>query len=71
MIDPRTGGMSTSDLVQVTVVASSACEAETTATTALLMNSAEACGWLRSLDLTGVLLTRDADLFTDEEPDHG
>ena len=37
VIDPRTGTMSSSDLVQVTVVADHAWEAEVTATTALLM----------------------------------
>ena len=60
VIDPRTGSMSTSDLVQVTVVAGSAWEAEVTATTALLKTSVDAARWLGDRDTVAVLLTADA-----------
>ena len=72
VIDPRTGSMSISDLVQVTVVADEAWQAEVMATTALLMTSDEALGWLRDRDITAILLTADrAVVTTDEEDDHG
>ncbi len=71
VIDPRTGTMSTSDLVQVTIVAGTAWEAETLATTALLMSSTEAAAWIHPLDVTGILLTADHDLQTDEEHARG
>jgi FAD:protein FMN transferase len=71
VIDPRTGGMSTSALVQVTVVAGSACAAETTATTALLQSPDDAAAWLQARDLTGILLTSDAEFATDEEHHDG
>ena len=71
VIDPRTGTMSTSDLVQVTIVAGTAWEAETLATTALLMPSTEAAAWIQTRDVTGILLTADRDLQTDEEHARG
>jgi thiamine biosynthesis lipoprotein len=67
VIDPRTGSMSTSDLVQATVIAGTAWEAETMATTALLMSSMEATHWLRERETTGILLTAHGELHTDEE----
>jgi thiamine biosynthesis lipoprotein len=71
VIDPRTGTMSTSDLVQVTIVAGTAWQAETLATTALLMPSADADAWLKRLDITAILLTADSDLPADEEHARG
>lgn len=70
VIDPRTGAMSTSDLVQATVVAGTAWEAEVTATTALLLDSRAAQAWLREHGVTGILLTENDLLHTDEE-NHG
>ena len=72
VIDPRTGSMSISDLVQVTVVSDEAWQAEVLATTALLMTSDEAERWLRDSDITAILLTADnAVVTTDEEERHG
>ena len=71
VIDPRTGTMGASDLLQVTVVAGSAWEAEVTATTALLMTADEATAWLRSADRTAVLITADRIILTDDEGHHG
>jgi len=72
LIDPRTGSMSISDLVQVTVVADEAWHAEVLATTALLMTSDDAERWLRDREITAILLTTDrAVVTTDEEDDHG
>jgi thiamine biosynthesis lipoprotein len=72
VIDPRTGSMSVSDLVQVTVVSDEAWNAEVLATTALLMTSDEAERWLRDRDITAILLTTDrAVVTTDEEGRHG
>ena len=72
VIDPRTGSMSISDLVQVTVVSDEAWQAEVIATTALLMTSDEAERWLRDREITAILLTTDrAVVTTDEEDDHG
>ena len=69
VIDPRTGRMSTGDLVQVTVVADEAWQAEVTATTALLMPAQEAFDWLREQDVTAILLTEDQMLVTSESTD--
>jgi thiamine biosynthesis lipoprotein ApbE len=63
--------MSTSDLVQVTIVAGTAWQAETLATTALLMPSTDAAAWLKRLDITAILLTADSDLPADEEHARG
>ena len=71
VIDPRTGTMSTSDLVQVTVVASTAWEAEVTATTALLLPSAQAARWLADRGVTAVLLTDTDEHDIDGGHDHG
>ena len=71
VIDPRTGAMSTSPLVQVTVIAHSASEAETHATTALLLPPSEAAGWLDAHGMTGILLTETDEIHTDEEAHDG
>ncbi len=68
VIDPRTGSMSTSDLVQVTVVASEAWRAEVIATTALLLPAVDAETWLRELDVSAILLTADRTLLLVDEP---
>jgi thiamine biosynthesis lipoprotein len=70
VIDPRTGGMSVSDLVQVTVVADEAWQAEITATTALLMPAVEAERWLRERDVPAILLTADRTIVTTDEEVH-
>lgn len=57
VIDPRSGSMATSDLVQVTVADSSAWQAEVTATTALLQNSTDARVWLEATGTPALLLT--------------
>ena len=57
VIDPRTGSMSDSDLLQVTVVAGSACTAEWSATAALLQPADVALAWLEQQDRTAILLT--------------
>jgi thiamine biosynthesis lipoprotein len=71
VIDPRTGRMSESDLVQVTVVAPTATEAEVAATTALLQRSPEAAEWLRAAGHTAVLLTAGRLITIDEGGIHG
>lgn len=72
LIDPRTGSMSTSDLVQATVVAASAWRAEVTATAAMLMSSGDAESWLRAAEISAVLLTADREIQTViEVPSHG
>ena len=55
VIDPRTGGMSTSPLVQATIVAGSACDAEVRATSALLQQPDAAIASLRSEPLDYLL----------------
>jgi len=64
VIDPRTGAMSSGDLVQVTIVANQAWRAEVLATTALLLDASGAERWLRELDVPAVLLTTDREIFT-------
>ena len=64
VIDPRTGGLGTHDLVQVTVVAPYAWQAEVAATTALLKPSHEAVEWLTYRGLSGLLVTADNVLRT-------
>lgn len=71
VIDPRTGIMATSPLVQVTVVAGEAWEAEVLATTALLLAPGEALAYLRDQGVTGVLLTDNDERHTDEERHDG
>lgn len=67
VIDPRTGSMSVSDLVQVTVVADTAWEAEVTATTALLMSADDAERWLRDKDVTAILMTDQRIVVTSDD----
>ncbi len=71
VLDPRTGTMSTSTLVQVTVVAPSACTAEWSATAALLQAPDAAASWLREHDRTAFLMTDDHVLRVEKEPTHG
>lgn len=72
VLDPRTGTMSAGDLVQVTVVAPTACTAEWAATAALLQPSDDAAGWLHRQGRTALLLTADRVLSVEKEgPDHG
>ena len=59
VIDPRTGTMSHSDLVQVTVVDSFAWRAEVIATTALLLDSTDALAWLEASGTPALLVTDD------------
>ena len=59
VMDPRTGTMSTSPLVQVTVVAATAWEAEVLATAALLLGPAEAMDLLSANELTAIVMTPD------------
>jgi thiamine biosynthesis lipoprotein ApbE len=51
--------MSSSDLVQVTVIAPTACTAEWSATAALLQPLDAASAWLRERGLEAILLTAD------------
>lgn len=71
VLDPRTGLMSSSDLVQVTVVAATACAAEWSATAALLQAPDDAAAWLRVHDLPAILLTNERALRVKEESSHG
>ena len=71
VLDPRTGTMSTSTLVQVTVVAPSACTAEWSATAALLQPPDAAATWLRQHDRTAFLMTDDHVLHVEREPIRG
>jgi FAD:protein FMN transferase len=72
VLDPRTGSMSASDLVQVTVVAPDACTAEWSATAALLQQADDAAGWLHQQGRTAILLTEDRVMDVEkEEPIHG
>ena len=57
IIDPRSGAMTHSDLVQVTAVDSTAWQAEITATTALLQESTQARAWLEAHGTPALLLT--------------
>lgn len=56
LIDPRTGTSSASDLHTVTVLASSAMDAEIAAKTALLLGSVEGTAWLQKEKLPAVLI---------------
>ena len=72
VLDPRTGSMSASDLVQVTVVAPDACTAEWSATAALLQQADDAAVWLHQQGRTAILLTEDRVVSVEkEEPIHG
>lgn len=67
VLDPRTGSMSESELVQVTVVAPTACQAEWSATAALLQPADAAAAWLRREGRTAMLLTHDRTLNVEKE----
>jgi thiamine biosynthesis lipoprotein len=72
VLDPRTGSMSASDLVQVTVIAPDACTAEWSATAALLQHSDDAAAWLHQQGRTAILLTEDRAIRVEKgEPIHG
>lgn len=75
VIDPRTGGLGTHDLVQATVVAPLAWQAEVSATTALLQPASQARHWLEQRGLSGLLVTTDTVLrtpdLTAKEAAHG
>lgn len=64
VIDPSTGGMADTDLVQVTVCADQAWRAEALATAALLRRTEDALTWLDDRDVSAVLCTADRTLRT-------
>jgi thiamine biosynthesis lipoprotein len=64
VLDPRTGAMSAHDLVQVTVIAPTAWQAEVAATTALLKAPGDALEWLTDRGLSGMLVTEDTVMKT-------
>jgi len=57
VIDPRTGDVARTDLVQATIAASTGWWAEVAATTALLLGSEKAGAWLDDNELVHVLMT--------------
>jgi len=57
VIDPRTGDVARTDLVQATIAAATGWWAEVAATTALLLGSEKAEAWLDENDLVHVLMT--------------
>ena len=57
VIDPRTGDVARTDLVQATIAASTGWWAEVAATTALLLGSEKASEWLDENELVHVLMT--------------
>jgi thiamine biosynthesis lipoprotein len=57
VIDPRTGDVARTDLVQATIAASTGWWAEVAATTALLLGSEKAEEWLDENELVHVLMT--------------
>lgn len=61
LIDPRTGRSSTTDVVQASVIAASAAQADVYAKTALLLGLRAGSEWLRRRRLTGLLLTAGGD----------
>jgi thiamine biosynthesis lipoprotein len=71
VIDPRTGTMGTSDLVQVTVIAAEAWQAEVLATTALLLPADDAATWIADRGHSAVLLTDNDDRHIEGGPRHG
>jgi thiamine biosynthesis lipoprotein len=68
LVDPRTGAPSTSDVVAVTAIASSASWAEVVATAALLAGTSGAPTVLRDGDATGLVVDLDGALLV-VEPD--
>jgi len=61
LIDPRTGRSSTTDVVQASVIAAGAAQADVYAKTALLLGSGGGSEWLRRRRLPGLLLTAGGD----------
>ena len=57
VIDPRTGTMASSDVLQATVIAERAWIAETSATAALVHDSSTASDWLHEQGLLGLIAT--------------
>jgi thiamine biosynthesis lipoprotein len=57
VIDPRTGDVARTDLVQATIAAATGWWAEDAATTALLLGSEKAAEWLDENELVHVLMT--------------
>ena len=57
VIDPRTGDVARTDLVQATIAASTGWWAEVAATTALLLGGERAAAWLDDNELVHVLMT--------------
>ena len=68
VIDPRTGDISSGDLVQVTVAAESGAAAESAATAALLLGSRAAAPWLNERGLLALLMTSDDLIMTEISP---
>ena len=68
VIDPRTGDISSGDLVQVTVAAESGAAAESAATAALLLGSRAATPWLNERGLLALLMTSDDLIMTEFSP---
>jgi thiamine biosynthesis lipoprotein len=60
VIDPRTGDVARTDLVQATIAASTGWWAEVAATTALLLGRDKAEAWLDDNELVHVLMTADS-----------
>lgn len=67
IIDPQTGSMTTSDVVQVTVVAAMAWRAEVAATAAMVLPSEDAAEWLHGQARIALILTDDAAAFIEGE----
>ncbi len=64
LIDPRTGKPSESNLYSVTVVASTAVQAEIAAKVALILGSHEGCDYLAARNLSGILIERGGVIHT-------
>jgi len=75
VLDPRSGAMSAHELLQVTVIAPTAWQAEVAATTALLKEPGEALAWLAARGMSGILITEDTVMKTPDlasrEAHHG
>ena len=68
IIDPRTGGPSESDLLQVSVLAPTAVEADVYAKTALILGAEAGLPWLRRRELPALLVTTSGTLATPRWP---
>jgi thiamine biosynthesis lipoprotein len=71
VLDPRTGAMTSSDVVQASVVAPSASVAEVLATAALCLPSDEAAAWLAARDVRALLLTESTTIRIGKDDHHG